>query len=127
MFRIPELASDRVRVILAGRVSVSRLENVGPRADPGRRPPAAARVDVALDADLAPGHPVPQPVALERLRLGAGELPALDGGEPKAELVGKVVAGAPGAAARPEVLQAGAGAGERLAAALRPCASVLKI
>ena len=84
-----------------------------------------------LDADLAPAHPRAQVARLQRLRYGLGELRILvDGGQPEGELVGEVVAGAAAAGALderrgPEVLQARAGGGQRLAAALGPSGSVL--
>lgn len=81
---------------------------------------------------MTPAHSVPEVARLECLRVGPGELLAgVDGGEPEAELVGKVVAGASAAVALDEgagseVLQAGPGAGERLATTLGARAGVLQ-
>jgi len=76
-----------------------------------------------LDADLAPGDTLAHVARLEGLLLRRDKLfVALNGGEPEAVLVGKVVAGAAGAVALDEgsgteVLQAGARGGQGLAAA----------
>lgn len=76
-----------------------------------------------LDADLAATDACPQVARLEGLGAGRHELLVdLYRGQPEAVLVGEVVARAPGAIALdegrgPEVLQAGAGAGQRLTAA----------
>ena len=82
-------------------------------------------------AHLASGHPAPQVACLQRLADWAVEhVPRLDGGQPEGELVGEVVASAPGPVAldeggRPEVLEAGAGGGERLAPTFRSSCRVL--
>lgn len=86
------------------------------------------RINIGLgisDADLAAADAGAQIAGLERFLFGRAELVLqLDGGQPEAELVGEVVAGAARAVAldegsRAEVLQARAGAGQRLTAALR--------
>ena len=82
-------------------------------------------------AHLAPGDPASQVARLQGLADRAVEhVPRLDGGQPEGELVGEVVAGAPGPVAldeggRPEVLEAGAGGGERLAPTFRSSCRVL--
>ena len=86
-----------------------------------------------LPAHLAPAHPRPQAARLQGLRHRPWKLlPRVDGGEPEAELVGKVVARASGPVALdegggPKVLEAGAGRGEGLAAPLGPGGGVLKM
>ena len=84
-----------------------------------------------LHADLAAADARPQAAGLERVRLRADELLAgVDRRQPEAELVGEVVAGAPRAVAlderrRAEVLEARAGARQRLTAAVRARSRVL--
>lgn len=91
----------------------------------------ASRLGV-FDADGAATDALELAARLQRLPLRAGELlGVLDGGEPEAELVGEVVARAALAVAlderrRAEVLQARAGALQRLPAALPARASVLQ-
>ena len=99
---------------------------------PSKTPPLQVDASRPLDADLAPADLRPQGPGLEGLRHGLVELRvALDGGQPEAELVGEVVAGAAAAAALDEwrgaeVLQAGAGARQGLAAALGAGGRVLR-
>jgi hypothetical protein len=84
-----------------------------------------------LDAHLAPTDPISNVTGFERLLLRFLELLVrLDRGQPEAEGVGEVVAGALGAVAlderrRAEVFEAGAGADEGLAAAFGPVGGVL--
>ena len=72
-------------------------------------------------AHLAPGHPAAKVARLQGLADRAVEhVPGLDGGEPEGELVGEVVARAPGPVAldergRSEVLEARTGRGKGLA------------
>ena len=81
---------------------------------------------------MTPADSVAEVARLEGLRGRPRELLAgVDGGEPEAELVGEVVARTAAAVALderagPEVLEAGAGAGERLATTLGARAGVLR-
>lgn len=86
-----------------------------------------------LEADGTATDARPEVPGLERGGDWPRELVAgVDGGEPEAELVGEVVAGAPGAIALDEgggaeVLQARARAGQGLATALSASRSVLQL
>ena len=83
-------------------------------------------------ANLASGDPAAQVARLQSLADGPVEhVPGLDGGQPEGELVGKVVAGAPRPVAldeggRPEVLEARAGRGKRLASTFCSSGCVLE-
>ena len=83
-------------------------------------------------AHLAPGNPAAKVARLQGLADRAVEhVPGLDGGEPERELVGEVVAGAPGPVAldergRSEVLEARTGRGKGLAATLGSSRCVLE-
>lgn len=87
---------------------------------------------LVLDANLTSAYPVSDVARLERLFLRLLELlVVLDGSQPEAEGVGEVVARALAAVAldegrRPEVFQAGAGTGERLASPFRACCGMLQ-
>ena len=82
-------------------------------------------------AHLAPGDPASQVARLQGLADRAVEhVPRLDGGQPEGELVGEVVASAPGPVAldeggRPEVLEARARRRKRLTTALCSSCCVL--
>ena len=83
-------------------------------------------------ANLASGDPASQVARLQGLTDRPVEhVPGLDRGEPEGELVGKVVAGAPRPVAldeggRPEVLEARAGRGKRLASTFCSSCCVLR-
>ena len=83
-------------------------------------------------AHLAPGDPAAKVARLQGLADRAVEhVPGLDGGEPEGELVGEVVARAPGPVAldergRSEVLEARTGRGKGLAATFGSSRCVLE-